>query len=246
MAVPTNRADFIKYCLRRLGAPIIKINVSPDQLDDRVDEALAYFNDYHFDGVEKIYYKYPITQTDVDNEYITLPDNILGAVNLFPIGLSSTTSDIFNIRYQIALNDLYTLTSVSMVPYVMAMSNVQFLEQVLVGQQPFRYNRFNRQFHIDTDWTTLDIGEYLIVEAYSVVDPDTYTAIWGDLWLQKYATCIIKQQWGSVLKLYQGLKMPGDISFNGQQIYDEATEERKELEKEMISNFGLPVTDLIA
>jgi len=245
MAIPATRADFKEYCLRKLGKPVIEINVDDDQVDDRVDEALLYFADYHFDGTEKVYFKYQITDTDKTNKYFTLPDNIIGAVNIFPIGQGLNTNNLFNIRYQIALNDLYTLTSVSMVPYYMALSHVQFLEQMLVGQQPIRYNRHVNRFYIDTDWKIINTGDFVIVEAYEVVEPNTFTKTWGDRWLARYAAALIKQQWGSNLKKYQGMQLPGGLTFNGQQIYNEATEERKELEAEMISSYSLPITDMI-
>jgi hypothetical protein len=228
-----------------LGKPVIEINVDDDQVDDRIDEAFLYFTDYHFDGSEKTYYKYKVTAQDITNKYITMPDNIIGAVNLFPIGQGLNTNNLFNIRYQIALNDLYTLTSVSMVPYYMALTHVQFLEQFLVGQQPIRYNRHINKLYIDMDWTIVNVDDYIIVEAYQVIDPDTYTKTWGDRWLARYATCLIKQQWGTNLKKYQGMQLPGGITFNGQQIYDEATQEREELEHEMISSYSLPVIDMI-
>lgn len=245
MAIPTSRSDFKENCLRRLGKPVIEINVDDDQVDDRIDEALRYFWDYHFDGSEKIFYKHPVTQTDKTNKYITLPENIIGAVNIFPIGSGLNTNNLFNIRYQIALNDLYTLTSVSMVPYVMALTHIQNLEQILVGQQPLRYNRHVNKLYIDMDWDRVDIGEYLLVEAYEIVDPDTYTDAWSDRWLLRYAACLIKQQWGNNLKKFDGMKMPGGLTFNGQRIYEEATQERAELEKEMIHSYSLPVTDMI-
>jgi hypothetical protein len=245
MAVPTSRAAFKEYCLRKLGKPVIEINVDDDQVDDRVDEALLYFADYHFDGTEKTYFKYQITDQDKANKYITLPENIIGAVNLFPIGQGLNTNNLFNIRYQIALNDLYTLTSVSMVPYYMALTHIQFLEQMLVGQQPIRYNRHTNKFHIDSDWGIINTGDFVVVEAYMVVDPETYTNVWGDRWLARYTTAIIKQQWGTNMKKFQGMQLPGGLTFNGQQIYNEATEERKELENEMIYSYSLPVTDMI-
>lgn len=245
MAIPLTRADFKEYCLRKLGKPVIEINVDDDQVDDRVDEALLYFADYHFDGTEKTYYKYQITAKDIENKYVTLPENIIGAINIFPIGQGLNTNNLFNIRYQIALNDLYTLTSVSMVPYYMALSHVQFLEQMLVGQQPIRYNRHVNKFYIDTDWNIMNVDDFIIIEAYSVVDPNVYVRTWGDRWLARYATALIKQQWGSNIKKYQGMQLPGGLTFNGQQIYDEATEERKELEAEMISSYSLPITDMI-
>ena len=245
MAVPSTRAEFTENCLRRLGKPVIEINVDEDQVSDRVDEALRYYWDYHFDGAEKIYYKYEVTQNDKDNKYITMPDNIIGVVNFFDLGNAIGLGNIFNIRYQIALNDLYTLTSVSMVPYYMAMQHVQFLEYMLVGKQPLRYNRHMNRLYIDMDWDRLSVGDYIIAEAYQVIDPATYTDAWADRWLLRYATCLIKQQWGTNLKKFKGMKLPGGLEFNGQSIYDEATQEREMLEKEMIYSYSLPATDMI-
>lgn len=245
MAVPTTRAEFTEYCLRKLGKPVIEINVDEDQVGDRIDEALRYYWDYHFDGSEKTYYKKIIDQTDIDNKYITMPENIIGVVNIFDLGSALGLNNLFNIRYQIALNDLYTLTSVSMVPYYMAMSHVQFLEQMLVGKQPLRYNRHINRLYIDMSWDQIAVDNYLIVEAYQVVDPATYSDAWGDRWLARYATALIKQQWGQNMKKFRGMKLPGGIEFNGQQIYDEATAERQQLEQEMIYTYSLPATDMI-
>lgn len=245
MAVPASRSDFKAYCLRKLGAPVIEINVDDDQVEDRIDEAFRFYWDYHFDGVDKTYYKYQITQTDIDNKYLPVPDNIIGVVNLFPIGQALNTNNLFNIRYQIALNDLYTLTSVSMVPYYMALQHIQFLEQMLVGQQPIRYNRNVNRLYIDMDWNIVNVGDYIIAEAYQIVDPDTFTKTYSERWLQNYATILIKEQWGSNLKKFGNMQLPGGITFNGQQIYNEAHEERREMEKEMIIYNSIPVTDMI-
>lgn len=246
MAVPSSRSTFKEWCLRKLGKPVIEINVDDDQVEDRIDESLRYYWDYHFDGTEKIYYKHQITNTDVANTYITLPENIIGAVRVFPVSDPMVSSDdLFNIRYQIALNDLYTLTSVSMVPYYMVMEHLALVQELLVGQQPIRYNRHRNRLHIDTDWNDLKVGEFLLIEAYEVVDPDTWTDAWGDRWLQQYATAKIKMQWGNNLKKYEGMQLPGGIMFNGQRIYDEAKEEIEKLETEMISSYSLPVMDMI-
>ena len=245
MAIPTSRDEFKEYILRKLGKPVIEINVDDDQVDDRIDEALLYFYDYHFDGSEKTFYKYPITQTDITNRYITMPDNIIGAINMFPVWGSVSTNNMFNIRYQIALNDLYTLTSVSMVPYVMAMTHLQFLEQVLVGQQPIRYNRHINKCYIYMDWNVVNVGDILVIEAYQVVDPNVYTKTWGDRWLARYAACLVKQQWGANLTKFTGMQLPGGVQFNGQKIYDDATTERQALEYEMINSYSLPATDMI-
>jgi hypothetical protein len=241
MALPTSRQTFKEYCLRKLGAPVTQINVDEDQVDDRIDDALQYYWDFHFDGTEKMYYKALITQQDFDNKYITLPDNIIGAVRIFPIGSSLSTNNLFNIRYQIALNDLYDLTATSMVPYYMAMQHIQFLEQLLVGEQPIRFNRRMNRLYVDMDWKRLNPGEHVIIEAFQVVDPDTFTKVWSDRWLQKYATEMIKQQWGQNLIKFQGVSLPGGMQFNGEKLYNDATAEISKLEADMIRSYSVPV-----
>jgi hypothetical protein len=245
MATPTTRDEFKAYCLRALGDGVIQINISDEQVEDRIDEALKYYWDYHFDGSEKIYYKHQITANTITDKYITLPENIIGAVRIFPLGTTYGMGDMFNIRYQIALNDLYTLTSTSLIPYYMVRSHLSLLEEMLVGQQPIRYNRHRNQLFIDMDWNNVNVGQYIIVEAYQIVDPDIYTDAWGDRWLYRYTTELIKKQWGNNLKKYGNMQMPGGIVFNGQQIYDEADAEIKKLEREMIDSFSLPVSDMI-
>jgi len=245
MAVPTTRDQFKAYCLRRLGAPVIEINVDDDQVEDRVDDALRYYWDYHFDGTEKIYYKHLVTNTDITNKYITVPDNIIGAVNLFNIADPSIRSDdLFNIRYQIALNDLYTLTSVSMVPYYMVMEHLSLISEMLVGKQLLRFNRHMNRLYIDMDWNSLS-NEYLLVEAYQIIDPTEYVDVWKDQWLMRYATALIKRQWGSNLTKFTGMQLPGGLTFNGEKIYNDAVAEITDLEDKMISSYSLPVMDLV-
>lgn len=245
MAVPTSRAEFKEYCLRKLGKPVIEINVDDDQVEDRIDESLKYYYDYHFDGSEKIYYKHQITANTVTDKYITLPENIIGAVRIFNISDAMVSNNLFDIRYQIALNDLYTLTSVSMVPYYMAFQHIQLLEQLLVGQQPIRYNRHTNKLYIDMNWDKVTVGNYIIVEGYEVIDPDVYSDAWGDRWLQEYCTEKIKYQWGSNLSKFNGMQLPGGVTFNGQAIKEEAKEAIEALEKEMITSYSLPVADMI-
>lgn len=246
MAVPTTRDEFKEYCLRKLGKPVIEINVDDDQVDDRIDEALRYYWDYHFDGTDKIYYKHQVTNQDKTNKYITVPENIIGAVRVFPIADPMVRSDdLFNIRYQIALNDLYTLTSVSMVPYYMVMEHLALISEMLVGQQPIRFNRHKNRVYVDMDWGMINVGEFLLIEAYEVVDPDTWSQIWSDRWLQNYTTEKIKYQWGSNLTKFVGMSLPGGVQFNGEKILNDANDEIKKMEQEMISSYSLPVSDMI-
>jgi len=246
MAVPSTREAFKSYCLRRLGEPVIDVNVDDEQVEDRIDEALKYYQDYHFDGTERVLIKHVVTATDVTNGYITLSDNVIGINRILDVGQAVQSSNLFNIRYQIHLNDLFDLSASSYVPYVTAMRHVESLEELFVGKKPIRYNRHTNKLHIDMDWDNdVEADEYIIVDAYQILDGDTYTELWGDRWLARYTTALIKRQWGSNLTKFEGLQMPGGVTFNGSKIYDDAESEIQKLEEEMIVNYSLPVQDMI-
>jgi len=245
MAQPTNREQFKQWCLRKLGKPVIEINVDDDQVEDRIDEAIAYWNDYHFDGVEKTFFKKELDQTDIDNQYITVPENIIGVINIFDIGDSLSTNNLFNIRYQFALNEIYDLSNYNLSNYYLAMQHIQFLEEILVGKQPIRYNRHVNKLHIDMDWEKVEVGNFIVAEAYQVLDPNTYQDMWKDRWLQNYAAAKIKYQWGTNLTKFEGMQLPGGVTFNGMQILQDAQQEIDKLEEDMIVSYSLPVTDMI-
>jgi len=246
MAVPATREQFKSYCLRRLGEPVIDVNVDDEQVEDRIDEALKYYQDYHFDGTERILVKHVITASDKTNGYITLSNSIIGVNSILDVGQAAQSSNLFNIRYQIHLNDLFDLSASSYVPYVTAMRHVEYLEELFVGKKPIRYNRHVNRLHIDMDWTNdVTTGEYIIVDCYSITDPSTYTDVWGDRWLARYATPLIKRQWGSNITKFEGMQLPGGLTFNGNKIYDDAESEIQKLEEEMIVSYSLPVQDMI-
>jgi hypothetical protein len=246
MAVPTTRKLFKDYCLRRLGFPVIDINVDDGQVEDRIDDALAYYRDFHFDGTEHVYLSYKITQSDVDNKYITLPEDINYVIRIFDIGRATSTSNLFNIRYQIHLNDLFDFSSTTYVPYVMGMRHIEELEQIFVGSKPIRFNRHNNRLYVDMKWDKdVKVDDYVIVDCYRVLDSETFSDVWSDPWLKKYATALIKKQWGENLKKFEGMNLPGAVKFNGQKIWDEANEEVNALEKEMNSGYSLPVMDMM-
>lgn len=326
MATPRSRAEFKEYCLRKLGKPVLEINVDDDQVEDRIDEALKYYYDYHFDGSQKQYYRHvfqasdkpdvlkeviivdggtaysntdtvTVTAASGDTEgsgatatlttyangtiqsinvtaigskyrldpvvtittstgsgadlrafkggYVTMPENIMGVINIFDLGDYIATNNIFNIRYQIALNDLYTLTYQSMVPYYMAFQHLQLLEQLLVGKQPIRYNRHTNRLYIDVNWEKVEAGQYLVVEAYEIVDPNVHKDVWNDRWLQRYTTELIKKQWGQNLSKFSGIQLPGGVTFNGDKILADAHDAIEKLEEEMQVSYSLPSYDMI-
>jgi hypothetical protein len=237
--IPTTKAEFAQFIMRKLGAPVVEINLSEEQVDDIIDQALYFFQEWHYNGNIKFYYSYQITQTDITNRFITLPDNIIGAVRIFPLGQAISSDALFNMRYQFIMNDLYSLTNVSLVPYYMTMQHISLLEEVLVGQQPIRYNRHQNQLFIDMDWTIVSPGEFLVAEVVQAMDPITVPDIYRDRWLQDYTAALMKRQWGEVLSKYD-VVLPSGMKVNGTKIRDDADAEVKRLES-TVPMYGMQV-----
>jgi hypothetical protein len=243
---PATREEFKQFCLRRLGAPVIEINVDDLQVEDCIEVALQTYYDYHFDGSEKVFLAHQVTEEDRQNKYIFIPEEVIGIINIFDIGTSFGTNNLFNLRYQIALNDLYSFNTGPFAPYYMALQNVALAQELFVGKQALRYNRHINKLYIDMNWTEkVNIGEYIVVEAYAIINPETYPDVWNDRWLQKYTIAQIKRQWGNNTKKFEGIQMPGGVTFNGQQIYNEAQEEIEKMDEELINSYSLPVADIV-
>jgi hypothetical protein len=241
MAVPITREGFKLNALRRLGWPTIKVNLDDDTIEDRIDEALDYFYQFAFDGTEQVYYTVQLTPTDITNRYLTIPTSIQGVSRaLLPNTGLINGEDMFNIRYQIAMNDIYSISSISMVPYFMVMEQLSLIEEVLIGTDPIRFSRHTGRLYIDTDWAFLSAGNFVIIEAWQQIDADANPSIWSDRWLQKYATALIKKNWADILIKFPNMQLPGGITFNGQTILQEAKEEISKLEKEMQDTYSLP------
>lgn len=244
MALPTTRNEAKEYCLRALGKPVIEINVDDDQVEDRIDEAIAYYNDYHFDGVEKIYFKHQITQTDIDNQYITIPENIIGVVEIFDMG-TLMGSGMFNAKYQFVLNNINEFTNYDLVNYYMTFQYFDFMDEILNGKMPIRYNRHANRLYIDGNWANIPKDSWIVATCYQVLDPTTYADMWKDRFLLKYITAKIKYQWGSNLTKFTGMNLPGNVQFNGERILDDAKQEIADIENEMLNSYSLPMMDMI-
>jgi hypothetical protein len=252
MAAITSRSDFKDYCLRRLGFPVIDINVDDDQIEDRIDDAIQYWQDYHFDGTQKVYYIHSLTQSDVNNKYLDLSnvtDNsnnstqIIGVTRIFPLQDSQASINMFDLRYQLRLNELYDFTSASYINYTMTMQHLRMLEQLFTGEVPIRYNRHMEKLFVDWAWGDQEapVGQAVIVECYTTLNAAAYDMIWNDRWLKEYATALIKRTWGANLKKFNNLQLPGGVTLNGDKIYDEAFEEIKTLEAQMATEYFAPL-----
>tara|TARA_B100000902_G_C27236169_1_gene877537 strand:- start:453 stop:1268 length:816 start_codon:yes stop_codon:yes gene_type:complete len=270
MAIPTTKATFKSYCLRALGFGVIDINVSDDQADDRIDEALQYFAQYHYDGIEKMYLKYQITADDITRatsnatttatdsvdtsitasfsegkNFIPMPSAVVSVLNIFPFD-DQATNNMFDIRYQLRLNDLYDFSSTSIIHYQMTMQQLDFLSHILVGEKPIRFNQHQNRLYIDMDWTNdVSAGEFLIIECYRKIDPTTYTDIFDDIYLKRYATALIKKQWGANLSKFNGVAMLGGVTMNGETIYSQAIEELNKLEEQIQLSFETPIDYMV-
>jgi len=272
MAIPTTKATFKSYCLRALGYGVIDINVSDDQVDDRLDEALQYFAQYHYDGIEKMYLKHLITSDEVTRarsdasttatdtadssitatwkegkNFIPIPSAVVSVVQVFPFTDTGGGSNMFDIRYQLRLNDLFDLSSTSVIQYQMTMDNIDLLQHILVGETPIRFNQHQNRLYIDMDWendVTADV-DYLIIECYRKLDPTTYIDIYDDIYLKRYATALIKKQWGANLSKFGGVTMLGGITMNGETLYTQALEEQNKLEEQIQLAFELPINYMI-
>ena len=311
MAKITTRSQFKTYCLRKLGFPVIEINVDDDQVDDRIDEALAFWRDYHYDGTEKLFMKHCITAEDINRQWIYCPDAVQFVTGVMPFDLSNASINMFDLRYQLRLHDLYDFTSVSYVSYEITMQHLRTLNLLFSGTPQFRFNRHQNKVFLDIDWSRdVQPGNFVIIECYRTLEPETITLtgtvscdpssntvigtgtkfdqelaafdfitfggeqkqigninnptnitlvgpptqthvnatatlegvtdVWNDRFLRKYAAAVIKRQWGANLKKFSGIQMPGGVTLNGQQIYDEAVLEIKEMEEEIYMMGSLP------
>jgi hypothetical protein len=311
MAAPATRQEFKDYCLRRLGHPVIQINVDDDQVEDRIDDALQFFHDYHFEGCEKIYMKHRFTQEDIDRKWIYCPDPVLFVIGVMPFDDSNSSINMFDLRYQLRLHDLYDFTSVSYVSYEITMQHIRTLNLLFSGTPQFRFNRHHNRLFLDIDWSRdATVGEYVVIECYRKMNPDsvtltgTFTAtntsntvtgtgtkfdqeivegdiitiggtdlqvnrinsptelmlistptseissataikagmsdVWDDRFLKRYATALIKYQWGTNLSKFAGIQMPGGVTLDGPRIMEEAQREIDKIEEEMQSYNVLP------
>ena len=242
MAKVTSREGLRDYCLRRLGSPVLEINVDDDQVEDRIDDAFQFYREYHYDAIERVYLKHQFTEADKTNQYISVPDTVVGVQEIFPFTNKSDGLNLFSLKYQIMINDLYSLMSTDLIYYYTVKREIELINQLLVGQKPIRFNRHMNRLFIDMDWAAdVAVGEYLLVDCYRILDPETYRDVYDDRFLKMYTTALIKRQWGDNLKKFSGMQLPGGVTLNGETIYNEAMSEIKQIEDDIQSSFQLPV-----
>ena len=275
MAQPSTRQELIDYCLRKLGAPVLEINVAQEQIEDLVDDAVQFFQERHFDGVYQTYLKYEVTQEDIDrgkakgingvgvastsatssvgtfnfyenSNYLQVPPHVIGVNKIMQFeGSNSISSGMFSIKYQLFLNDIYYWGSTELLTYAMVKTYLEDINFLLTTQKQIRFNKRQDRLYLDIDWSSLKVGEYIIIDCYRMLDPSDYGRVWNDSFLKQYLTALIKRQWGQNLIKFQGVKLPGGVELNGRQIYDDGQKDIDSIMDKMSSTYELPPLDMI-
>ena len=284
MAKPASKTELKQYCLRQLGAPVLEINVADEQIDDLMDDALQYFQERHFDGVERMYLKHQLTQDEVDrgqasneadstntvgivttsatstnisgygttvtnwyenSNFLQVPDSVIGIEKVFKFDSSTISTGMFSIKYQLFLNDLYQFSSLDLLQYAMTKTYLEDIDRLLTTDKQIRFNQRQDRLYLDIDWSAEDKDNWLVIECFRIVDPNSFTGIYNDSFLKRYLTALIKRQWGQNLIKFTGVKLPGGIELNGREIYDDALRELQMIKEEMSSTYELPPLDFI-
>ena len=241
MAKPTTRALLQDYCLRNLGAPVIEINVDEDQIEDRTDDALQFYQEFHSDGVIREYLKHELTATDITNSYITVADSVTSIVRLLKINASSG-SVLFDMGYHMRMNDIFMLQGLStqLQSYEQSQQKLSLIDHTLNTEEHVRFSRHMNRVHMDEGFGDLIAGEFIVLEVYSIIDPATYADVYNDFYLKKYLTALIKRQWGANMMKFDGFQLPGGITMNGRQMFEDAIEEINGLEEECRLMWAMP------
>lgn len=275
MAKPTTRQEFINYCFRSLGAPVLQINIDPQQAEDRLDEALEYMFERHFDFNQRALYAYLITPTDIATKSFDtttfgnafgakIKTNEDGSTGYWPAATDirtitkvfAPTNEVgdymFDLRYQMTLFDFFGLynnqsatPSAPMAAYMEAMSYINLINNVFNYPVSYTYTRTTDTLVLDTDYSSMANGKYLMVEAYVQIDPYKYQKVWNDRIFKRYYTALLKKQWGQNLIKFSGVPLPGGAMLNAAAILNEAVSELREIELTLLKTQELPVDPMI-
>lgn len=244
MPLVNSRQSLKEYCLRKLGSPVMQINVDDDQVEDRIDDALGMFFEYHMDAMVKKFVAVQLTATDIANKKIPVPEMTYSVIKVFPI--SSATTNM-NISFIAAMSDIMDGLRISAgktagtFRYFLVEQHLSLLQQFFTREHAIRFNRHHGFIEIDMNWDNVVVGDFVIAETWRAIDMDTYDTVWSDWWLESYTTACIKQQWGMNMMKYDGFQLPSGITLNGRQIFDDATQEMKDLEERLRNEFSYPV-----
>ena len=284
MAKPASRTQLKQYSLRQLGAPVLEVNVADEQIEDLIDDALQYFQERHFDGVERMYLKHKITEDELNrgqahndddstntvgivtttatstsisgygtttstwyetSNFLQVPDSVIGIEKVFKFDSSTISTGMFSIKYQLFLNDLYQFNSLDLLQYAMTKTYLEDIDRLLTTDKQIRFNQRQDRLYLDIDWDSEEKDNWLVIDCFRILDPNTYTGVYNDSFLKRYLTALIKRQWGQNLMKFVGVKLPGGIELNGRQMYDDAVVELDKIQEIMSNTYEVPPLDMI-
>ena len=270
MAEPTSRAELKDYCLRKLGFPVLEVNVDDDQIEDSIDDALQYYRMRHYDGTELAYMKHifnandktrftssdttttvgsgaTITEWKTRDRYIDIPADVVGVTKVFGLASNAVRNNLFGIEYQIFLNDLYAVGSLDFLNYYMVKTWMETMDMVLNNGAfvQYRFNMRQNRLYLDVGEDMLAEDVHVIVECHRALDPETFGEVYSDIFLKKYTTALIKRQWGQNLIKFNGIQLPGGVAINGREIFEDAEKDIAEIENASASTYELPPFDMI-
>ena len=266
MASPNSRADLITYCKRQLGEPVLQVNIDDEQVNNVIDDTIQFFQENCYNGMERCYLTHEITADDITrfgattpttggtntqwNEatnYLPIPPHVVGITKVFGLVSNSIRSNLFGVEYQLFLNDLYAFGSLDILNYYMTKQYLETLDMVLNNGsfQQFRYTMRRDRLYMDLDKDFLNEGKYLLIEAHRMIDPEDATEMYNDMFVKRYATALMKKQWGQNLIKYNNVQLPGGITLNGRELYTDALAEVEKIESEVLSKYAIPPMDMI-
>jgi hypothetical protein len=275
MAQPSSRQGLIDYAKRQLGYPVLEINVAEEQFQDLLDDAVQIFQERHFDGIERMYLKYKITDDDIsrgrargageslgitttsatgagttfnfeeNTNFLQMPPSVVGVNQIFKIRSDTVYDGLFNIKYQLFLNDLYQFGSIDLLQYSMVQTYLEDITFLLNPDMRYRFNIRQDRLYIDADWASLTSGDYFIIDCFRILDPEDFPRVWNDPFIKKYLTATSKKQWGQNLMKFQGVQLPGGVQLNGREIYEDGVKELAYLEERMPLQYEMPPLDVI-
>ena len=230
------KTEFGQYCLRKLGSPVINIEIDEQQIDDRIDEACQVSSERHFDATEEQWVHYQVTQDDIDNGYITVPSDILSVVSVTPANTMAgfSSGGMFSYQYQIMAYELSPWQPFDSIDYYIKMLSVEEIRQMVNVNSRFRWSRHESKVTI---YKGLCAGENLLLRVYRILDPD---AVWNDRWLKQYATALLKQQWGNNVGKFAEVTLLGGVTINGERLLAESTQELERLEEQLQNDLSEP------
>ncbi len=275
MAQPSSRQGLIDYAKRQLGYPVLEINVADEQFQDLLDDAVQIFQERHFDGIERMYLKYKITDDDIsrgrargageslgitttsatgagttfnfeeNTNFLQMPTSIVGVNQIFKIRSDTVYDGLFNIKYQLFLNDLYQFGSIDLLQYSMVQTYLEDITFLLNPDMRYRFNIRQDRLYIDADWASLTSGDYFIIDCFRILDPNDFTKVYNDPFLKRYFTALCKKQWGMNLIKFQGVQLPGGVQLNGREIYEDGQRELDEIRSKMSLDYEMPPLDVV-